>query len=207
MGRILSANEIKLLLDNCVQDLKEGKGRWYNVSDNRRRGLRDAAIITLGCGCGLRVRELLALGPKDYDARVKLLRITGRPYPMPVAEQTHEALALWLKRRDRYENQFFYSIPYSVGRGVREPIPQLTQQRLDADLRRRAARVEVDPFSMADLRRTFEHTLKSMKNPAVEQEIITDLMGRVRRTVGRDDKAANEAMREAVQRFAIPLWL
>lgn len=70
---------------------------------------RNAAVLTLLYGCGLRISEALSLTPADFPPGAKALRVTGKGGKMrvvPLLAVTGEAVATYLRL-----------CPYGVGSG------------------------------------------------------------------------------------------
>ena len=64
-GRALTSDEIKRLMDACKQD-------------KSTRGVRDAAILAILLGCGLRRSELVSLSFTDYEQQEGALSVIGK---------------------------------------------------------------------------------------------------------------------------------
>jgi integrase/recombinase XerC len=84
-----------LAVDDCMALVKGGP---VPESDSRR-GLRDAALVELLYGTGIRVAELCGLDVRDVDLHRGEVRVWGkggRERIVPVPEAAREALAAWL---------------------------------------------------------------------------------------------------------------
>lgn len=85
--RWLRSKEVSRLLDDCVKD-------------DRAQGLRDAALLALLYGCGLRRAEVVGIDIEDLDRADGSVRIRGkgnkerRVYPPPRA---WELIHAWLR--------------------------------------------------------------------------------------------------------------
>jgi integrase/recombinase XerD len=62
-GRSLSQGELRRRFEVCTE------------SNKRNRGARDAAVVALLYGCGLRRSEAVALDLSDYDAEAGEVRV------------------------------------------------------------------------------------------------------------------------------------
>lgn len=140
-GRHLDSGEIKGLIDACY--------------DGTRTGLRDAAIIAIGYGCGLRRSEIANLTLADYDTNKEALMIrAGKGNKERVAYLPGGAVAAltaWIDVRGDEPGALFYA-----GRkGDRLESKGLTDQAIYNILASRAQLAGVKQFTPHDLRRTF----------------------------------------------------
>lgn len=135
-GRALSAEELHQLTAVCEQT---------------PLGIRDATIIALLYGCGLRREELVALDLDDYRKSEQELRIRGKgnkERSVPVGH-VQAALTHWLAIRGQEDGPLFW------GLGNRNRGGRLTDQAIYNMLRKRAKQAGVAHMSPHDLRRTF----------------------------------------------------
>ena len=84
-GRSLARAELRALIEACLRPISPRKGEPAVVTE---KGRRDAALVALGYGCGLRREELagLAVGDLDLGQRRVLVRGKGnkeRVVPIP----------------------------------------------------------------------------------------------------------------------------
>lgn len=120
-------------------------------------GVRNAAIVAIGFGCGLRRAELVGLNVGHVLERGEALRILGkgnkeRIVYLPDAAQAY--LATWLERRGYQEGPLFCAISRA---GV---VPRrLTEQTIYDVLQSLAAKARIAHISPHDLRRTFVSAL------------------------------------------------
>ena len=135
-GRALSAGELDALLDTCEQ---------------KPLGVRDAAIISLLYGCGLRRAELVTLNQDDYVKEDNELLVRGKGNKQRVVPVGNAAPALadWLHVRGQEPGPLFW------GLGNRNRGGRLTDQAIYNMLRKRAKRAGVADLSPHDFRRTF----------------------------------------------------
>jgi len=141
-GRLLSRCEINALFNACAAGAGPARAR-------------DAAILALGYGAGLRVSEITALDIEDYDPRSGVLLVRGRgPRERVVhaADGTKDALDAWLQVRGPDAGPIFW--PGSKG-GRLLAGRRMTRAAINQMLGRRAAEAGVGTVAPHDLRRSF----------------------------------------------------
>src|SRR5262245_28405987 len=92
-GRALAFGELRALFAACA-------------ADPSLRGWRDAAMLTVLCGGGLRRAEVVSLDLADYDNETGTLTVHGKgrkERAVYATNGTHEALAAWLTACGRSE--------------------------------------------------------------------------------------------------------
>jgi site-specific recombinase XerD len=139
-GRALTHEELTDLFRTCASDTPGGK--------------RDAAMLALLYGCGLRRSELCALEPRSYDKGTGALRVLGKGNKeriVYVKSGARAALHAWLDARGSVEGKMF--VP--VNRGSTVAGPSMTPAAVFDALKRLADRAGIARFSPHDLRRTF----------------------------------------------------
>ncbi len=131
-GRALSTGELRALFDACGRDPSAA-------------GSRDAAMLALLYGAGLRRAELVALDTTDYDAETGALTIrSGKGRKDRTAYATNGsklALDAWLAVR-------------GSAKGTLLP-GRLSSQGVLRMVTKRAAEAKIKQFSPHDMRRTF----------------------------------------------------
>lgn len=135
-GRALSGGELSGLLETC---------------EAKPLGARDAAMISLLYGCGLRRAELVSLNLDDYVKEEGELLVRGKgnkQRAIPVGSAA-PALADWLRVRGNEPGPLFW------GLGNRNRGGRLTDQAVYNMLRKRAKMAGVAKLSPHDFRRTF----------------------------------------------------
>jgi site-specific recombinase XerD len=138
-GRALSGAELRALFRSC--------------SATTNQGCRDAALLAVAYGCGLRRSELVHLNIEHYDPLTGALVVAGKGNKervVHVANGAGAALATWLARRGTEPGPVFLPVDK---RGV------IQHRRLIPDavlviVRRLAAKSGVARFSPHDLRRS-----------------------------------------------------
>jgi site-specific recombinase XerC len=99
-GRELLSDEINALIQNCIEDQSS-------------LGVRDAAIISVLFGGGLRREEITRLNLEDYDSEGTKLLIHGKRSKQRIAylaDGAAAALTNWLKMRGQGAGPLFLSV-------------------------------------------------------------------------------------------------
>lgn len=141
-GRALSQEEIAALMKACVDEATPA-------------GARDAALLAILRGTGLRRAEAVNLDLKDFNASTGKLEVREgkggkeRTVYLPSAAAAH--LQHWLTVRGRKPGPLLCPIR----RGGRVELRRMTPQAVLLILRKRALDAGVNSFSPHDFRRTF----------------------------------------------------
>jgi site-specific recombinase XerD len=139
-GRALSAGELRVLFESCT--------------GGPAGAARNAALLGLLYGCGLRRAEVVGLDLADYDAATGALRVLGKGNKQRVVftpAGARLALAAWLVVRKPEPGPLLLPVTKGGVVVVRRMTPGAIAQVVD----RLAARAKVAAFSPHDLRRTF----------------------------------------------------
>jgi site-specific recombinase XerD len=159
VGRVLSLEELVALFQACKHDPAPA-------------GIRDAAMLAILYGTGLRRSELVSLNADDYSMKEGVLTVHGKGNTYRLAYAVGEAKVMldkWLDAKDDWEGPIFTSI---------NKAGKLSMERLDCAavryvLLRRAEEAGVPPFSPHDLRRTTAtHLLEKGVDLAVVQKML-----------------------------------
>lgn len=140
-GRELSDGEIAALLNVCQVDPGPA-------------GARDAALIALLYGGGLRRAEVVKLDLDDYDPETGRLVVRGKrrkERTAYLANGAARAMEDWLLVRELDPGPLFWPI----NKGGRLENRRLTTQAIYNVLKKRAKEAGVSTFSPHDMRRTF----------------------------------------------------
>jgi site-specific recombinase XerD len=141
-GRALASGEISALMGACSRDVSPA-------------GIRDAALIAVLYGAGLRRSESVGLDLADYNIETGELVIRGakgRKDRLGYATNgSANALKDWLAVRGNDPGPLFCNI----NKGGRITIHRMTDQAVLHILRKRANEAGVASFSPHDLRRSF----------------------------------------------------
>jgi site-specific recombinase XerD len=182
-GRALSGGELAGLLDTCEPD---------------PLGARDAAIISLLYGCGLRRAELVALDLGHYIKEESELVVRGKgnkQRAVPVGN-AGPALADWLAIRGEEAGPLFW------GLGNRNKRGRLTDQAVYNMLRKRAKMAGVSRLSPHDFRRTF---VGDLLDAGADIATVQKMAGHASlATTSRYDRRGKRARLQAASLLHIP---
>jgi integrase len=190
VGRALESDEIELLLKACA-------------ADPGPAGLRDAAILAVGYGCGLRRGELAALDLADWDAREAALTVQrgkGNKARVVYLNSGGAAeVAEWIKVRGRREGALFQPINKG-GRILRQR--RLSGPAVGDIVSRRAEQAGLEPLRAHDLRRSF---CSSLLDAGVDLTTVQAMAGHSSPVVtSRYDRRRARVQREAAERLCWP---
>lgn len=188
-GRELLQVEISALLRNCEEDI-------------RVIGTRDAAVIAVMIGTGLRREEATKLNFEDYDSENAKLIVRGKRSKQRTAflgDGSLAALNDWLEIRGEGSGPLFLAVSKA---GNLRYGRRLTPQAIYHLLRSRAKRAGVKSFTPHDLRRTF---VSKLLNAGVDIAIVAKMAGHSNiQTTARYDRRPEEAKQRAAQLLQIP---
>jgi site-specific recombinase XerD len=188
-GRELLAEEIASLIQNCLEDRSP-------------IGIRDAAIISILFGAGLRREEITTLNLDEYDLENAKLVVRGKRSKQRIAylgEGAVAALAGWLEIRGNDTGPLFLSV--KRGGHLRHG-RRLSPQSIYYLLKIRAKRAGVKSFTPHDLRRTF---VSRLLDAGVDIAIVAKMAGHSNiQTTARYDCRPEEAKQRAAKLLQIP---
>lgn len=196
-GRALTIGEVTALFEACLND-KTAAGR------------RDAAMLALLLGAGLRRAECAALALGDYHAESRELIVRGKGDKqrlMPLGETANLAVLDWLQVRGDWPGPLLCR----VGKGGSLEFAGISDQAIYAALLKRGSEARVARLSPHDLRKTYASGLidqsgdistvsRLLGHASIETTAIYDRRGEVaKRNVAngchlpyrRPDSAAN----------------
>lgn len=187
-GRHLDSGEIKGLMGACA--------------DGTKAGIRDAAIIAVGYGCGLRRSEIAKLQLTDYDAERGALRIqAGKGNKDRLAYLpggAGNAISSWLAIRGNEPGALFYSIR----KGDNIEAKGLTDQAVYNILANRAQLAGIKRFTPHDLRRTFAGDLL---DAGEDISTVQQMMGHSNaNTTAGYDRRDSRAKKKAASKLHVP---
>ena len=187
-GRALSSSEIAALICVC-QD------------DPTSLGVRDAALIAILRGAGLRRAEVVALELRDFTAKGGILEVRGgkgdkdRTVYLPA-----EAIALvtnWLSQRGDAPG----ALLCPIRKGGRIELRHMNPDAVLKILKKRAHQAGVESFSPHDFRRTF---CSDLLDAGVDLVTVQKLAGHASpETTAKYDRRGEETKQRAVQRLSI----
>jgi site-specific recombinase XerD len=187
-GRELSPGEISALLAICETDASPA-------------GARDAALIGLLYGAGLRRAEVVELNHEDYERETGKLLVRGKGKKERIAWITGgAAIALddWLAVRGSDPGPLFWHI----NKGGKQVNRRLTTQAVFHILRKRADAASVRPFSPHDLRRTF---VSDLLDAGADIATVARMAGHANiQTTARYDRRSEETKRRAAGLLHVP---
>jgi len=202
-GRALSADEIRALFAVCRRDPAPA-------------GRRDAALLAVLYGAGLRRSEASGLDVRDYAPATGALQVRhgkgDKARLVYLAGAGATALADWLALRGmrpgplflRLDNQgaILWERTIRTGDAVRTLPARLSAQGLFFILRRRGRAANLEPFSPHDLRRTF---ISDLLDAGADISATQRLAGHAQvTTTQRYDRRGEESKRKAAALIQVP---
>lgn len=164
-------------------------------------GRRDAALLALLAGCGLRRAEVAALDLGAYDRAHGSLRVLGKGNKERVVYVTNgarDALHAWLEARGELPGPLLCP----VRKGGRVQLRHMTPQAVLCRLRYLARLAGVDRFSPHDLRRTF---CSDLLDAGADLVAVQALMGHASpSTTARYDRRGERARMRAAALMNVP---
>ncbi len=188
-GRALSAGELRALFAACAADANPA-------------GARDAAMLAVLYGAGLRRSEIVALDVSDYDGASGTLSVRrGKGNKSRVCYATNgarEAIEAWLNVRGDDPGALFWPIDKSRRAARRRMTGQAVLYIVD----RRARAAGVPAFSPHDLRRTF---ITDLLDAGVDISVVQRLAAHANiQTTTRYDRRGERAKLKAAELLHVP---
>ncbi len=187
-GRALASEEIAKLFAACTVDTP--------------KGARDAALLAVLYGCGLRRGELARLDVDDFDTddcSIVVQGKGGKQRTVYLTEGGCRYVEVWLEHRGDAAGPLF--CPVNQKGGVR--ITRLRGESVAYIIKRLRQQAKVDHFSAHDLRRS---TVTHMLDAGVDVLTVQKLAGHADiQTTARYDRRGEQAKRRAVQSLSLPV--
>jgi site-specific recombinase XerD len=188
-GRALTEREIAALMEFCKRDRTPA-------------GFRDAALIAILRGSGLRRKEVVNLNLGDFNSSTGAILVRsgkgGKDRTVYLPEGAITFVEEWLNVRGRSSGPLLCQ----VNKAGRVVVRRLTPQAVLFILQKRAKDASVEPFSPHDLRRTF---CSDLLDAGVDIVTVQKLAGHSDpATTSRYDRRGEETLRRAVQVLHIP---
>lgn len=188
-GRELSLGELTALFDACAQDPAAA-------------GVRDAAILAVLYGGGLRRSELVTLNEADYDRESGAIIVRagkGRKDRLVYAAGNgRRALDAWIAERGAAHGALFCP----VRKGGRVTVRRMSDQAVVNALRKRARQAGVAGFSPHDLRRTF---ISHLLDRGADIATVQRLAGHANvTTTSRYDRRGERTKQQAAELLHVP---
>ncbi len=196
-GRALSLGELRQLLEACARDR------------NAPKGARDAALVAVLYGCGLRRSEAVGLDVSDYDREGADLRVRGKGgkerlvYPWGGAA---DALLEWLRHREGASSPGLLDGPLflPINKAGRIQPRRMSDQAVLYILKRRAEQIAARAFSPHDLRRTF---ISDLLDAGADLASVQNLAGHANvQTTARYDRRGERAKKRAASLLHVPYY-
>jgi site-specific recombinase XerD len=188
-GRALNRRELRALFRVCQ-------------ADRRPSGARDAALVAVLYGAGLRRAEVVALDLANYEAETGALTIRagkgGKDRMTYATNGSRAALDGWLRFRGNEAGPLFWPIDQAGRMTAR----RMTAQSVLEMLQRRARQARVQRFSPHDLRRTF---ISDLLDAGADITTVAGLAGHASvTTTARYDRRGEETKRRTAELLVVP---
>jgi site-specific recombinase XerD len=190
-GRALSGGELAALFAACA-------------ADETPAGARDAALLAIGYGAGLRRSELAALDLANYDPATGTLVIRGgkgdKDRTTYLDAGAAAAVASWLQLRGARAGRLF--LPVDKRGQIQHTAHGITGQAVMLAYQKRGAAALVRAFSPHDLRRTF---ISDMLDAGADIATVQRMVGHADvNTTAKYDRRGEDAKRSAAQLIRVP---
>jgi integrase/recombinase XerD len=188
-GRALTSAEVTKLFQTCADD-------------SGPMGRRDAALLAILYGTGLRRSEVVNLNLQDYDSTTGALIVRAgkgnKDRQLFAGSGAAQAMREWIATRGDAPGPLFLPINKS-GRLVAR---RLSDKAIVHILKERAAEADIKSFSPHDLRRSF---ISGLLSSGVDLVTVSAMAGHASvTTTAKYDRRGEEAKRQAAERLIIP---
>jgi len=190
IGREVTPDELSRLMEVCQHDKSYA-------------GARDAALIALAYGLGLRRQEIASARMGDYDAERGIFRVKygkgGKSRTLPIDNGARLALDAWVAVRGNAPGKIFYGVGKS---GYTFNSKAINARSVHEGYQRRVAEAGLAPTGLHDLRRSF---VTHLLDNGVDVALVAKLAGHSDpRTTMRYDKRSMDKRRTAINMLAVP---
>lgn len=187
-GRALSSEEIAALMRVCIEDPTS-------------QGIRDAALIAILRGAGVRRSEVVNLDLKDFSVNTNSLEVRGgkggKDRTVYLSTAATAVVEDWLLLRGRKAG----ALLCPIRKGGEVQLRRMTSQAVLLIVRKRATVAGVESFSPHDFRRTFCSDLLDCGTDIVT---VQKLAGHATpATTSKYDRRGEEPKRRAVEKLDI----
>jgi len=191
-GRALDGGELRQLFRVCAEDTSVA-------------GRRDAALLAVLYGAGIRRSEAVGLDASDFNARTGELRIRGgkgnKQRLAYATGGTLRALDAWLTIRKDSDGPLFLG----VNKGGKLGKGRLTEQAVYVMLKKRAEQARIGHVSPHDLRRSF---VSDLIDAGADVSSVQQLAGHANiATTLRYDRRPEAAKARAAGLLHVPVGL
>ena len=187
-GRALDPAEVRALFEACAEP--------------GPKAARDAALLAILIGCGLRRSEAASLDLENLDTDSATLRVIGKGNHERLAHMNtgvEDAINAWLKIRGSAEGPLLYGI---TGRGNHLIPRRLCTESIRLILQRRGEHARIRSCTPHDLRRTF---ITSLLDAGNDIAVTSRLAGhRNITTTTRYDRRDERANQKAAATIHVP---
>lgn len=188
-GRALASSELQSLMQECN-------------SDKTAAGARDAALLAVLYGAGLRRNEIVKLQVADYDRENRALTVRGgkggKDRLAYLANWAVAAVNDWLKVRGNTSGALFCP----VNKKGEVQLKPMTDQAVMKRLKKRGVLAGVAHFSPHDLRRTF---ISDLLDAGADIATVQKLAGHASvTTTARYDRRGEATKKQAADLLSVP---
>jgi site-specific recombinase XerD len=191
-GRDLGTGEIEALFAACA-------------SDPTPAGVRDAALLAVLYGGGLRRSEVIALGVGDYNSSNGALTVRStrrnRERIVYATSGAAQALERWIMLRGTDPGPLF--VPVNKGQKILVRDQRMSDQSIHRVLLKRGRQAGITAFSCQDLRRTF---ISRLLEAGADLATVQRLAGHCSvTTTQRYDRRSEVSQRELARMLEVPV--
>ena len=190
-GRAVLTDELRAVFASCGSD------------ENRAAGARDAAILAVLYGVGLRRAEVAGLELNDFDNEHGTFRIQGKGNKERVVflpKGTLRAMASWLDLRGFDEGPLFCHV---LKNGVIR-LQYVSPQLIYRVVLKRHTEAGVETFTPHDLRRSH---ISDLLDEGVDLATVSRQVGHSSvQTTARYDRRTERALKDAAERVDVPFF-